>query len=43
MDDFDKMILRDFVAENWSAFEAFCEERGESVQELYEKLCGESE
>lgn len=41
MDEFDMNMLRDFAAENWSAFAAFVEERGEDAQALYEKLGGE--
>lgn len=43
MDEFDQMIVRDFVAENWSKFEAFCEERGVEANDIYVALGGESE
>jgi hypothetical protein len=42
LDDFDVMLLRDFVAENWNAFDDFCQERGVSAEEFYELLGGEN-
>lgn len=41
LDSFDKIILKDWVADNWSKFQYFCEERGVDANEIYIKLGGE--
>lgn len=41
MDEFTKILLRDFVAENWVAFEDFCQERETDPDHVYEELGGE--
>lgn len=43
LDEFDQIILRDWVADSWSKFEAFCTERGADANEIYVKLGGEPE
>ena len=41
LDDFDKIVLRDWMADNWAKFVSFCEERGADANEIYVKLGGE--
>lgn len=42
LDAFDAIILRDFVAENWSEFQNFCEDRGVDPDAIYESIRGKS-
>ncbi|AEV89360.1 hypothetical protein JLBYU37_58 [Escherichia phage JLBYU37] len=39
--DYEMRIMLDFIAENWAAFTAFCEERGDDPDEVYKQLGGE--
>ena len=41
LDDFEKGVLRDFVAGHWAAFERHCKELGVDPQDIYVKLGGE--
>lgn len=42
MDDFIKIILLDFIGNNWSAFESFCENYGVGIaEEVYKALGGQ--
>lgn len=43
LDDFDKIVLRDWLGDSWSKFAAFCEERGADANDIYVKLGGEPE
>lgn len=44
MDEFNKHLLRDFIADNWDSWAGFCEERGEDPENIYvNELDGEPE
>ena len=42
LDDFDLLILRDYVSENWAEFAQFCEDRDVDPEEIYTKLVGDN-
>lgn len=35
------MRIREFLSENWAAWEAQCDQNGDDAQEIYEQLGGE--
>ncbi len=43
MNEFDKMVIREFVADNWSSFKSFAEGMGVDVDEVYVALGGEAD
>ena len=43
LDEFDEIILREFLADKWANFAAFCEERGADADKIYVALGGEPE
>lgn len=38
MDQFDLMLLRDFVSGHWTEFQGFMEERGDDAEELMSRM-----
>lgn len=43
LDEFDQIILRDWLADSWSRFESFCNGKGADANDIYVKLGGEPE
>ncbi|MEN4396013.1 hypothetical protein [Enterobacter cloacae] len=39
--DYELMRLAEFISENWSQWESFCEKNGDNAQEIYEQIGGE--
>ena len=39
--EYELMRVNEFLAENWSQWEAFCEQNGDDPQEIFEELGGE--
>lgn len=38
MPEWMKMILKEFIGSNWSAFERYCKELGVDPEEIYAEL-----
>jgi len=41
--EFELMILRDFLGENWSLFKSFCSQRDVDPDDVYVAIGGESD
>ncbi|AWZ96677.1 hypothetical protein CSB67_2515 [Enterobacter hormaechei] len=39
--EYELMRLAEFISENWSQWESFCEQHGDNAQEIYEQIGGE--
>lgn len=39
--EYELMRVNEFLAENWSLWDAFCEQHGDDAQEIFEELGGE--
>ncbi|HHS9149092.1 hypothetical protein ACUYGM_08955 [Enterobacter roggenkampii] len=39
--EYELMRLAEFISENWSKWESFCEQHGDNAQEIYEQIGGE--
>lgn len=39
--EYELMRLTEFLSENWSKWESFCEQHGDDAQEIYEVIGGE--
>lgn len=39
--EYELMRVAEFLAENWSKWESFCENHGDNPQEIYEEIGGE--
>lgn len=39
--EYELMRIAEFLSENWSKWESFCEKNGDDPQEIYEEIGGE--
>lgn len=39
--EYENMRVVEFLSENWSLWEKFCEQNGDDAQEIFEQLGGE--
>lgn len=39
--EYELMRIAEFLSENWSKWESFCENNGDNAQEIYEEIGGE--
>lgn len=40
-EDFEMVLVREYLSENWAAFEAFCTERGENADVVWRHIGGD--
>ena len=39
--EYELMRIQEFLSENWSKFESFCDQHGDDAQEIYKQIGGE--
>lgn len=39
--EYELMRLAEFISDNWSMWESFCEQHGDNAQEIYKQIGGE--